>query len=36
MFTNAVRLYTKTNPTFFDDTPCEAAVHELLQSSHEH
>jgi len=30
MFTNAVRLYTKTNPSFFDGTPCEAAVREVL------
>jgi hypothetical protein len=32
-FTNAVRLYTKTNPGFFDGTSCEAAVRELSGTS---
>jgi hypothetical protein len=32
-FTNAVRLYTKTNPQFFDGTPCEAAAREYLETA---
>ena len=32
-FANAVRLYTKTNPQFFDGTPCEAAACEYLETA---
>jgi predicted TIM-barrel fold metal-dependent hydrolase len=32
VFTNAVRLYTKTNPNFFDGTPCETAAREVLET----
>jgi hypothetical protein len=33
MCTNAGRLYTRTNPHFFDGTPCEVPAREYVEPS---